>query len=65
MISNEADEIIKKVFDFYFRFYFRYWNNLELMRGSGFVFNYVQLLYYKYHEINLNHVYHIKILPIG
>ena len=25
------------------------------MRGSGFVFNYVQLLFYKCHETNLNH----------
>ena len=24
------------------------------MKGSGFVFDYVQLLYYKYREINLN-----------
>ena len=24
------------------------------MEGSEFVFDYVQLLYYKYHEINLN-----------
>ena len=24
------------------------------MRGSDFVFNYVQLLYYKCHKINLN-----------
>ena len=25
------------------------------MRGSEFVFDYVQLLYYKRHKINLNH----------
>ena len=25
------------------------------MRGSEFVFDYVQLLYYKYYKINLNH----------
>ena len=25
------------------------------MRGSEFVFDYVQLLYYKCHKINLNH----------
>ena len=30
----------------------KYQNNLESMKGSGFVFNYVHLLYYKYHEIN-------------
>ena len=28
--------------------------NLELMGGSEFVFDYVQLLYYKCHKINLN-----------
>ena len=26
------------------------------MKGSDFVFDYVQLLYYKYHKINLNGV---------
>ena len=29
-------------------------NNLELMEGSEFVFDYVHLLYYKCHKINLN-----------
>ena len=32
----------------------RYQNNLQLMRGSDFVFDYFQLLYYKY-RINFNH----------
>ena len=32
----------------------RYQNNLELMKGSEFVFDYVQLLYYKCHKINPN-----------
>ena len=33
----------------------RYQNNFEkLMKGSEFVFNYVHLLYYKCHKINLN-----------
>ena len=51
MISDEADEVIKKRFDSLIK---RYQNNLESMRDSEFVFNYVQLLYYKYHKINLN-----------
>ena len=33
----------------------RYQNNIEkLMKGSQFVFDYIYLLYYKCHEINLN-----------
>ena len=32
----------------------RYQNNLESMRDSAFIFEYVQLLYYKCHKINLN-----------
>ena len=31
-----------------------YQNNLELMKGSEFVFDYVQLFYYKCHKINPN-----------
>ena len=33
----------------------RYQNNLELMKGSEFVFYYVHLLYYKCHKTNPNH----------
>ena len=44
MISHEADEVIKKFFD---PLKNRYQNNLQLMRDSEFVFDYVQLLYYK------------------
>ena len=51
-INDEADEIIKKLFDSLKN---RYQNNLESMKGSEFVFDYVQLLYYKCHKINLNH----------
>ena len=51
MISDEADEIIRKLFDSLKN---RYQNNLRSMRGSEFVFDYVQLLYYKWHKINLN-----------
>ena len=51
MISDEADEAMKKPFDSLKN---KYQNNLQSMRGSGFVFDYVQLLYYKCHKINLN-----------
>ena len=47
MSSDEADEVIKKLFDSLKN---RYQNNLESMRGSEFVFGYVQLLYYKCHK---------------
>ena len=52
MINDEADEIIKILSDSLKN---RYQNNLELMKGSEFVFNYVHLLYYKCHKINQNH----------
>ena len=52
MISDEADEVIEELFD---SFKNRYQNNLETkMRGSEFVFDYVQLLCYKCHRINFN-----------
>ena len=51
MISDEADEVIKKLFDLLKN---GYQNNLQSMRGSEFVFDYVQLLYYKCHRINFN-----------
>ena len=51
MISDKADEVIKKPFDSLKN---RYRSNLESMRGSEFVFDYVQLLYYKCHKINLD-----------
>ena len=38
MISDEADEVIKKLFDLLKN---RYQNNLQLMRDSEFVFDYV------------------------
>ena len=50
-ISDEADEIIEELFDSLKK---RYQNNFELMNGTKFVFNYVQLMYYKCHKINLN-----------
>ena len=51
MISDEAHEVIEKPFDSLKN---RYQNNLETMRGSGFVFEYDHLLHYKCHEINSN-----------
>ena len=50
MVSDDADEVIKKSFD---SFKGRYQNDLQSMRGSEFVIDYVQLLHYKFHEINL------------
>ena len=53
MMNDEADEVIKKLFDSLKN---RYQNNLESMKGSEFVFNYVHLLYYKYHKTNPNYI---------
>ena len=44
MINDEADDVIEELFDSLKN---RYQNNLELMEGSGFVFDYVQLFCYK------------------
>ena len=52
MISDEADEVIKKFLDSLKN---RYQTNSEWMRGSECVLGYVQLLYCKCHKINLNH----------
>ena len=51
MISDEADEVIKKLFDSLNN---RYQNNLESRRGSEFALDYVQLLYHKCQKIHLN-----------
>ena len=51
MISNEADEIIKRLFDSLKN---RYQNNFQSVRDSEFFFDYVHLLYYKCHKINFN-----------
>ena len=51
MSSYEAGEVIIKLFHSLKN---RYWNNLESMRGSEFVFDYVQLLYYKCHKTSFN-----------
>ena len=51
MINDEANKVIKELFD---SFKNRNKNNLESIKGSEFVFNYVQFLYYKCHKINPN-----------
>ena len=51
MISDEADEVIKKSFDSLEN---RYQNYSYLIRGNEIVFNCVLLLYYKCHKINVN-----------
>ena len=52
MINDDADEILKELFDSLKN---RYHNNLESIKGSEFFFDYVHLMYYKCHEINPNH----------
>ena len=47
MINDEADEVIKELFDSLKN---GYQNNLESMKGSELVFDYVHLLYYKCHK---------------
>ena len=49
MINDEVDEVMKELFDLLKN---RYQNNLEPMKCSEFVFDYIHLLYYKCHEIN-------------
>ena len=51
MINDEADKIIEELFDSLKN---RYQNYLDSMKGSESVFNYVHLLYQKYHKINPN-----------
>ena len=50
-MNGKAEEIIKEIFGSLKN---RYQNNLESMKGSDFVFDYVQLVYYKCDKINLN-----------
>ena len=51
MINGEADEVIKELSKSIKK---RYQNNFKLLKGSYFVFDYVNLLCYKYHKINPN-----------
>ena len=47
MINDEADEFINSLKN-------RYQNNLKSIKGNEFVFDYIHLLYYKCHKINVN-----------
>ena len=51
MMNSEADVVIKELFDSLKN---RYQINLESMKGSEFAFNFVYLLYHKYHIVNEN-----------
>ena len=51
IINGRADEVTKKLLQSLKN---RYHNNLKLMKGGEFVFDYVHLLYYKCHKINPN-----------
>ena len=46
-----ADHVVKELFETLKN---RNQNNLVSMKGSKFVFDYVQLLYYKCHKLNPN-----------
>ena len=55
MINGIADERIEKSFKFkqFLVLLNRYWNDLETsMTGSDFIFDCINLLYYKCHKIN-------------
>ena len=51
MINDDVDEVIEKLFESIKN---RYQNNSESVEGSEFVFDYVHLMYHKFHKINLN-----------
>ena len=51
---NEEEEVEKVVKEHFDPLKNRYQNNLELMKCIDFVFDYIHLLYYKCHKINLN-----------
>ena len=51
MINDGTDKVIKKLFKSLKN---RYQNNLESMKGSKFVSDYVRLLYYKLNKVNAN-----------
>ena len=50
-MNDKVDEITEELFDSLKN---RYQNNLESMKGSEFIFDYVHLLCYKCHKINPN-----------
>ena len=51
VINDEVNEVIKGTFDSLKN---SFQNNLELIKGSEFIFDYVHLLHYKCHKINPN-----------
>ena len=50
MMNDKADEIIELINSLKIR----YQNNLKLVKGSEFFFDYVHLLYYNFRKINAN-----------
>ena len=48
MINDKGDKVIKNLLDWLKN---RYPNNLKFIKGSEFVFDFVQLLYYKCHKV--------------
>ena len=52
MIIDDANEVIKDISD---SFKNKYQNNFESMKGNEFVFDYINLLYYKCLKVNPNH----------
>ena len=51
VINDEVNEVIKGIFDSLKN---SFQNNLELIKGSKFIFDYVHSLHYKCHKINPN-----------
>ena len=49
MINDEADQVIKELFDSVLN---RYQNDLESVKGIEFVFGFIHLQNYKHHKIN-------------
>ena len=51
MVSDEAEEVIKEIFDSLNNIY---QTKLESIKDNEFVFDYFHLLFYKYHKTNPN-----------
>ena len=54
IINDDADQVIKELLELFTTFKNRCQNNLELIKGSEFVFDYVHLFYYNCHQKNSN-----------
>ena len=60
---NDANKVVDELFE---SLRSRYQDNLEIsMRGSEFIFDSVQMMYYKCHKVILDVVVHILVLPTG